>query len=325
MMTWHHALGLFVLMSVGACTSATVTGGPGEAQTGGPGDAQSSLPNGMVADVLRAQSVQSAPDDPCIGCNDAISGVGLPLCTTNGPPSSAELLDELVACICTNECAPECAGACSGADEFASDACMLCIENSCSGAIAECTADVSSTPPPPPPPPSEVCSTCRDFLTGASHETPCTDDGPPSSYSLYSDFIDCVCTTGCSAECGPACNGLEETSDACVSCLYTTCDAPIEACLGEPFEPPPPEPPPSPATCASCSQFISGHSSDPLCTDDGSPSSAELYDNFLVCVCTTGCSAECGGACNGVEDPTDACYSCISVTCDPEIQACLNQ
>jgi hypothetical protein len=323
MMTWHRALGLFVLTSLGACTTATVTGGPGEAG--------SSLPNDMVTDVLRAQSVQSADDDVCASCNDAISGVGLPLCTGNGPPSSSDLLDGLVACICTDGCAAECAGACSGQDDLASDACMVCIENTCNGAIAACTADVSSTPPPPsdpppsdPPPPSAACSTCSDFLTGVSHETPCTDDGPPSSYALYGDFIDCVCTTGCSAECGAACNGLEDPTDACYSCLYTTCDASIEACLGEPFEPEPPPPPPPPPSCSTCNDFLTGVSSETPCTDDGPPSSYSLYGDFIDCVCTTGCSAECGAACDGLEDPTDACYSCLSVTCDPQIQACLS-
>ena len=323
-MTWHQALGLLVLSSIAACSSATVTGGPGEAQNTDQGP--SGLPKEMVSDLLRAQSVQSAPDGTCASCNDAISGIEAPLCTTNGSPSSAELLDGIIACICTNECGLECANACTGVDEYASDACMACIDNMCSGAIAACSADVSSTPPPPPdPPPSTGCSTCSDFLTGVSSEIPCTDDGSPSSYALYSDFIDCVCTTGCSAECGAACNGLEDPTDACYSCLNVTCEASIEACLGQPFDPqPPPPPPPPPPACVSCSQFITGHVDASLCTDDASPSSADLYAAFVDCVCTTGCSAECGAACNGLEEPTDACYSCLNVTCDPQIQACLS-
>lgn len=231
MKTWHHVLGLLVLASAGACTSVTVTGGPGEAQ----GTPDSTLPNKMVSDVIQAQGVQSSADGSCASCNGAISGIGVAPCTDNGPPSSAELLDGLVDCICTNECGAECGDACVGNTDVASDACMWCIENSCTGAIDACTADVSSSPPdlPEPPPPSSGCSSCSDFITGVSSEIPCSDDGPPSSYSLYNDFIDCVCVTGCSAECGNACNGLEDPTDACYSCLNTTCDPQIQACLNQ--------------------------------------------------------------------------------------------
>ena len=243
-----------------------------------------------------------------------------------------------MSCICTDGCAAECGDACNGTSDTASDACMTCIDTTCYGSLETCFADVGDAPNPDPDPdpgpdpdpdpnpepPVSVCASCADYLTGVSSADPCIDDGPPSSAQLLDDVSQCICVTGCSAECGAACDGLEDPSDACYNCIDSACNAPLEACAGGLIEPGNDHPAPPPAnTCSTCGDYLSGYASESPCTDDGPPSSMDLYSGLIDCICVTGCSTECDAACNGIEDISEACSTCINVTCDPSIQACL--
>jgi hypothetical protein len=338
-------LGCLLLSSLGACATQVID------NSGRPADSRpedfAALPTDMVGTLRSAQqtSPQFFGNDGCATCYDAVSGSADPLCTANGPPSSSQILQDLMSCICTNGCAAECGDACDGTSDAASDACMTCIETTCYGSLETCYADVGDqpdpvpnpnpepnpepNPDPDPPPPVSGCASCGDYLTGVSSADPCMDDGPPSSAQLLEDVSQCICVTGCSAECGTACDGSDAPSDACYDCIYSTCEAPLEACAGGPIEPgggggdPPPPPPAN--TCSTCGDFISGHASEWPCTDDGPPSSMDLYDSLMDCICVTDCSTECGAACNGGEDISDVCSTCINITCNPAIQACLGQ
>jgi hypothetical protein len=72
-----------------------------------------------------------------------------------------------------------------------------------------------------------------------------------------------------------------------------------------------------PPSCASCSEFLNG-TGEPLC-----PWSEPVAEQLLECVCGYGCPSECGDACMG-SFTTAECQSCVVSTCQPELDACLN-
>lgn len=78
--------------------------------------------------------------------------------------------------------------------------------------------------------------------------------------------------------------------------------------------------------CDSCGDVLLNYESDPLCTDDGSPSSADLFNAFLACRCNGTCSDECGGnVCSG-SGPNSACVYCSEkhgpTGCGDQYDAC---
>jgi len=104
-----------------------------------------------------------------------------------------------------------------------------------------------------------------------------------AGFNQYDAIFDCVCSDGCSSECGgdplcaadPVC-GLGFVNDACNDCVTQSCCAEASACDGD-------------LTCWECSS-VSG----PLvgCSDN------EPYQALQACL-GTGCSDECG-----VQPPT---------------------
>jgi len=78
--------------------------------------------------------------------------------------------------------------------------------------------------------------------------------------------------------------------------------------------------------CFSCIQALTQQQPDRLCTDDGPPTSKQIYDDFQACVCgaATGCLDACGAdACAGMA-PSDICRDCIETTCAAQSQACFS-
>jgi hypothetical protein len=227
------------------------------------------------------------------------------LCTMNGPPSSTEIFDGLVDCLCVSGCAAECGdNACMGMD--GDMACQTCAFNACGGEVQACLQD--GGPPP-------ACVGCSDVVQDQQDPADlCTMNGPPSSSDIFDTFFDCVCVTGCDAECGDnACMALA-ADQACQGCIFTSCGAEAQACLQDG----------GPAPCISCDDVLQGGDPADACTMNGPPSSSELVDAFTDCACVTGCAMECDQACmpNGMADNT--CLACLGQTCQTELTECQN-
>jgi len=87
--------------------------------------------------------------------------------------------------------------------------------------------------------------------------------------------------------------------------------------------------------CETCSELTSAQNPDPtnLCTNNGPPSSLELFTSLGDCVCMNVCTAPCANsACAAVPSaptPGDACDTCLNdlaaifAGCGAEAQACL--
>jgi len=70
--------------------------------------------------------------------------------------------------------------------------------------------------------------------------------------------------------------------------------------------------------CATCSEYASGGSTDPLC-----PASVVIFQSYYQCACANECALECIAPCNGGSDnPT--CDSCVTSNCSAELNACFN-
>lgn len=80
------------------------------------------------------------PPGDCLKCASAFApGTSGELCTDDGPPSSAELVDAVKTCSCETGCAAECgASACAG--QPPDDACFACMNATCGDEIAACFA-----------------------------------------------------------------------------------------------------------------------------------------------------------------------------------------
>jgi hypothetical protein len=76
------------------------------------------------------------------------------------------------------------------------------------------------------------------------------------------------------------------------------------------------------SACVGCADASIG--AGEACTDDGSPSSAELLDALMTCTCD---ASFCGDACadNACASsmPTEACLACLDSTCAEQQAACL--
>jgi hypothetical protein len=76
--------------------------------------------------------------------------------------------------------------------------------------------------------------------------------------------------------------------------------------------------------CASCADVYSGAMPpNELCTDDGAPSSADRFDDFMQCACVSTCPSECQDACAGTAAPDQTCQGCVDSGCGAQIQACV--
>lgn len=74
-------------------------------------------------------SSSSTGGGPCATCFEVVTGqaMGSDICTDDGPPSSAELLDAMMACACEGNCAAECGPnlCATGAPEGECQTCLL--------------------------------------------------------------------------------------------------------------------------------------------------------------------------------------------------------
>lgn len=174
---------------------------------------------------------------------------------------------------------------------------------------------------------SGSCLGCIDFLddTTLDPSTLCTTDGPPSSATLAAGILDCACVEGpcidlcadslCNgapadgncAECLGSCDGY----NACVNAQGTTSATSSSATGGGP--------------CATCFEAITGQAmGSELCTDDGPPSSTDLFIAMITCACEGACADSCVNslcATGAVDGPCQGCL--LSDTgCATEAQAC---
>jgi len=80
--------------------------------------------------------------------------------------------------------------------------------------------------------------------------------------------------------------------------------------------------------CQTCSDFIiNGPGALPQCTT-GSPSSADLVNDWVGCVCNTDGGAGCGltscsATCASGSAPSSDCQTCIGSQCGAQTSACL--
>jgi hypothetical protein len=76
----------------------------------------------------------------CATCSVIFNGgaAAADACAGNGPPSSADLISNLTACLCA-VCATECASFCSGGDP--SEVCRTCLGGSCPSVGPACLND----------------------------------------------------------------------------------------------------------------------------------------------------------------------------------------
>lgn len=82
------------------------------------------------------------------------------------------------------------------------------------------------------------------------------------------------------------------------------------------------------SSCMSCGVFITeGTDTSMLCTGNGPPSSAELYNALGDCTCNGACSTVCtDNVCAGA-DITTECQACVTDTasgCGAEFNECAN-
>ena len=84
-------------------------------------------------------SDDDAPD--CRRCSETLSTDTArgTLCRKNGAKSSAQLLNDVVDCVCYDKCIQECASYCSGS--IREDTCAPCILNSCVDPYYRCLED----------------------------------------------------------------------------------------------------------------------------------------------------------------------------------------
>ena len=292
-------------------------GSGGIGGNGGSGGSGGSGGNGNGGDggngVGGGQGGNGAGGGPaCIGCGEVIGNGGDPalICTMNGPPSSEDLLEGFITCVCTDSCANECgANACSGMPP--DQACQDCIFGPCGGDTQACLNDDGGPPPPPPP-----CVECDVALNGGDPADLCTMNGPPSSETLYGTFIECACVASCANECADACMGGAPDA-ACQTCIGQSCNNEFMECLNDTGGPPPPPPP-----CDSCGVAVQASDPTNLCTMNGPPSSEDLYTDLFACACGAACVNQCADACNGgvIDGP---CQNCAFTNCNDEVNACL--
>jgi hypothetical protein len=80
-------------------------------------------------------------------------------------------------------------------------------------------------------------------------------------------------------------------------------------------------------SCLTCGATLMGQDPAQLCSDDGTPSSKDKYDDLNACTCGAapdGCGAECGdNVCSG-KPPSGECSPCMSERCAALLQACLS-
>jgi hypothetical protein len=77
------------------------------------------------------------------------------------------------------------------------------------------------------------CSSCSQSISGITQLLLCTDNGPPSSADLYSDYVyRCACKY-CLDECDVVCYAGGFWPPGCKLCREANCPAEFEACKAD--------------------------------------------------------------------------------------------
>jgi hypothetical protein len=81
--------------------------------------------------------------------------------------------------------------------------------------------------------------------------------------------------------------------------------------------------------CCKCSELlVTGVGVDPtqLCTDNGPPSSADLFEALSTCTCQGPCAEECAASVCSMAEPDQDCIACVAAPapdgCSDEYTAC---
>jgi hypothetical protein len=177
---------------------------------------------GLGALALASACVDARPPagEPGVGggqcqtCGAYLDGTAGPLCAGEDTKYTG-----LISCVCSGPCADACANDLycdpAGSAESGCDACVAS-SSGCSAEYGICTDAVP------------VCVTCAQYLTSPTGAL-CMD-----SQSIYSDFVDCVCTGPCAVDCAhdTFCDAQGTADDACDACIqdnagcypqYTSC------------------------------------------------------------------------------------------------------
>lgn len=136
------------------------------------------------------------------------------------------------------------------------------------------------------------CFGCADYLADPSLDAAaaCTDDGPPSSTVLLASLTTCACEGACVDVCADSYCAGSAPSGSCSECLGT-CEA-YPACSNAGGTPTSSSAGGGP--CADCMKVMTGGASAlELCTDDGPPSSSEVFFSLIDCLCEGPCTDQC--------------------------------
>jgi hypothetical protein len=159
------------------------------------------------------------------------------------------------------------------------------------------------------------CFGCADYLADPSLDAAaaCTDDGPPSSTVLLASLSNCACEGTCVDVCGDSYCAGSAPSPSCNECL-TGCEA-YPACANAGGGSTSSSSSTGGGPCITCFALISGNGSAlQLCTDDGPPSSSEVFFTLIDCVCEGPCTDVCitSSLCDVNGTSIDnACTSCL--------------
>lgn len=167
------------------------------------------------------------------------------------------------------------------------------------------------------------CGYCGDGYCGPYEEW-CYDDCGYCGdwYCDWDEEDQMTCPEDCEGYCGDGyCGAYEDASSCgadCGSCGDGICaDDEWGTCTADCAE-----------ACMSCGEFLTnGTGLDQLCTDNGPPSSYDLYAAWVDCACFGACAEACAdNVCQG-GTATDACVTCIlstSTGCGNEFNECAN-
>ncbi|HEY4121584.1 MAG TPA: hypothetical protein VGM56_27150 [Byssovorax sp.] len=153
-----------------------------------------------------------------------------------------------------------------------------------------------------------ACHLCSDAVAGNPVDPSelCTNDGPESSLDYFDAALDC-CNANCPM-CGTPCviGGLHTTM--CGACISGACAAPLLDC----------------GRCASCADVANGvDAPSRACPVGSSPSSNDLYQALLPCLCGA-CASDCAAsACQPDGSPDLTCLQCAQAMCASPLSSCL--
>ena len=77
------------------------------------------------------------------------------------------------------------------------------------------------------------CRKCSQVYPNGDPADLCSDNGPPSSETLYESLNDCICVDECASQCGNnACQG-GQPAGPCNGCIAQNCTDELDDCLAD--------------------------------------------------------------------------------------------